>query len=131
VYPKKYPYPIPEKLGSGTGIYPIPNTRAKYPTFRVWVFGVKRANLGVFLGLNDPNSVHTHTRYPRILARRRVFTRYFIPVKFSQWVCSIRYPTPILMLRAQKEWAEPRKKAFGAMLVITQIYVAYVPIWYM
>ena len=31
VYPKKYPYPIPENFGSKTGIYPILYTRKIFP----------------------------------------------------------------------------------------------------
>ena len=92
VYPKKYPYPIPENFGSITGIYPIsipvkvssptpssypiPERNTQHVGYEIWF------DLGVFLRLFDPNSAHTHTRHPIKLARVRVFTRHQYPTKF-------------------------------------------------
>ena len=119
--PEKIPIPDTREFGLEYGYLPkintrkkfphptqlIPNTRAKYPTCRVGFSVPKKVNLGVCFGLFDPNSVHTHTRYPKNLARVRVNTRYSYPTKIPFGYFQIPeihtqgpffgypYPTPI------------------------------------
>ena len=104
VYPKKYPYPIPENFGSSTGIYPIsipvkvssptpssypiPERNTQHVGYEIWF------DLGVFLRLFAPNSVHTHTQHPIKIGSSTGIYPKSIPDEVPHWVFSnTRYST--------------------------------------